>query len=46
MPLLLTGRGFRQQLEGREPWPCYAPLEGGAETRCCDDSGLPVIAPR
>ncbi|NDC34780.1 MAG: NAD(P)H-quinone oxidoreductase [Synechococcaceae bacterium WB9_2_112] len=33
MPLLLTGRGFRQQLEGCGALALYAPLEGGAETR-------------
>ncbi|MFN7228404.1 MAG: NAD(P)H-quinone oxidoreductase subunit N [Synechococcaceae cyanobacterium] len=33
MPLLLTGRGFRQELEQAGALALYAPLEGGAETR-------------
>lgn len=33
MPLLLTGRGFRQELEKAGALALYAPLEGGAETR-------------
>jgi NAD(P)H-quinone oxidoreductase subunit N len=33
MPLLLTGRGFRQDLENAGALALYAPLEGGAETR-------------
>ena len=33
MPLLLTGRGFRQELERAGVLALYAPLEGGAETR-------------
>lgn len=33
MPLLLTGRGFRQELESAGALALYAPLEGGAETR-------------
>lgn len=33
MPLLLTGRGFRQDLERAGALAFYAPLEGGAETR-------------
>ena len=33
MPLLLTGRGFRQELERAGALALYAPLEGGAETR-------------
>lgn len=33
MPLLLTGRGFRQDLERCGALALYAPLEGGAETR-------------
>jgi NAD(P)H-quinone oxidoreductase subunit N len=33
MPLLLSGRGFRQQLERSGALALYAPLEGGAETR-------------
>ncbi|MFM7675798.1 MAG: NAD(P)H-quinone oxidoreductase subunit N [Synechococcus sp.] len=33
MPLLLTGRGFRQDLEKAGALALYAPLEGGAETR-------------
>ena len=33
MPLLLTGRGFKQQLESCGALALYAPLEGGAETR-------------
>jgi NAD(P)H-quinone oxidoreductase subunit N len=33
MPLLLTGRGFRQDLEKAGGLALYAPLEGGAETR-------------
>ena len=33
MPLLLTGRGFRQELEQSGALALYAPLEGGAETR-------------
>ena len=33
MPLLLTGRGFRQTLEQAGALALYAPLEGGAETR-------------
>ena len=33
MPLLLTGRAFRAQLEREGALAVYAPLEGGAETR-------------
>jgi len=33
MPLLLSGRGFRQELERAGALAIYAPLEGGAETR-------------
>ena len=33
MPLLLSGRGFRQDLERAGALAFYAPLEGGAETR-------------
>ena len=33
MPLLLSGRGFRQELERCGAVALYAPLEGGAETR-------------
>lgn len=33
MPLLLTGRGFRQELESCGALALFAPLEGGAETR-------------
>lgn len=33
MPLLLTGRGFRQDLERAGALALRAPLEGGAETR-------------
>lgn len=33
MPLLLTGRGFRQELERCGALALFAPLEGGAETR-------------
>ena len=33
MPLLLSGRGFKQQLERSGALALYAPLEGGAETR-------------
>jgi NAD(P)H-quinone oxidoreductase subunit N len=33
MPLLLTGRGFRQDLEQAGALALYAPLEGGSETR-------------
>jgi NAD(P)H-quinone oxidoreductase subunit N len=33
MPLLLTGRGFRRDLESVGALALYAPLEGGAETR-------------
>ncbi len=33
MPLLLTGRGFRQELEQAGALALYAPLEGGSETR-------------
>ena len=33
MPLLLTGRGFRRDLESAGALALYAPLEGGAETR-------------
>jgi NAD(P)H-quinone oxidoreductase subunit N len=33
MPLLLTGRGFRQDLERAGALAIFAPLEGGAETR-------------
>jgi NAD(P)H-quinone oxidoreductase subunit N len=33
MPLLLTGRGFRQDLEKAGALALYAPLEGGTETR-------------
>jgi NAD(P)H-quinone oxidoreductase subunit N len=33
MPLLLTGRGFRQDLEKAGALALFAPLEGGAETR-------------
>ena len=33
MPLLLTGRGFRQDLEQAGALALYVPLEGGSETR-------------
>ncbi len=33
MPLLLTGRGFRKDLERAGALALFAPLEGGAETR-------------
>ncbi|MFM7269597.1 MAG: NAD(P)H-quinone oxidoreductase subunit N [Cyanobium sp.] len=33
MPLLLTGRGFRDALESSGALAVFAPLEGGAETR-------------
>jgi NAD(P)H-quinone oxidoreductase subunit N len=33
MPLLLTGRGFRDALERSGALAVFAPLEGGAETR-------------
>ena len=33
MPLLLTGRAFRRDLEREGALAVYAPLEGGAETR-------------
>jgi NAD(P)H-quinone oxidoreductase subunit N len=33
MPLLLTGRGFRNDLERAGALALFAPLEGGAETR-------------
>jgi NAD(P)H-quinone oxidoreductase subunit N len=33
MPLLLTGQGFRQDLERAGALALYAPLEGGSETR-------------
>ena len=33
MPLLLSGRGFRQGLERAGALALFAPLEGGAETR-------------
>jgi NAD(P)H-quinone oxidoreductase subunit N len=33
MPLLLSGKGFRQELERAGALALYAPLEGGAETR-------------
>lgn len=33
MPLLLTGRSFRQDLERSGALALYVPLEGGAETR-------------
>jgi len=33
MPLLLTGRGFRSDLERAGALALYAPLEGGSETR-------------
>ena len=33
MPLLLTGRGFRQDLERSGALSLYVPLEGGSETR-------------
>ena len=33
MPLLLTGRGFRRDLEANGCLAVHAPLEGGAETR-------------
>lgn len=33
MPLLLSGRGFRQELERFGALAVHAPLEGGAETR-------------
>jgi NAD(P)H-quinone oxidoreductase subunit N len=33
MPLLLTGRGFRQDLEKAGALGLFVPLEGGAETR-------------
>jgi len=33
MPLLLSGRGFRRELEAEGCMAIHAPLEGGAETR-------------
>jgi NAD(P)H-quinone oxidoreductase subunit N len=33
MPLLLSGRGFRQELERANVLALFCPLEGGAETR-------------
>lgn len=33
MPLLLTGKGFRQDLERAGALALYVPLEGGSETR-------------
>ncbi len=33
MPLLLTGRGFRQDLENAGALALFVPLEGGSETR-------------
>jgi len=33
MPLLLTGQGFRQELEKAGALALYMPLEGGSETR-------------
>lgn len=33
MPLLLSGRGFRQALEADGALALFAPLEGGSETR-------------
>ena len=33
MPLLLSGRGFRRELESAGCMAVHAPLEGGAETR-------------
>ena len=33
MPLLLSGRGFRQDLERAGALALFSPLEGGAETR-------------
>ena len=33
MPLLLSGRGFRRELESAGCMAMFAPLEGGAETR-------------
>jgi len=33
MPLLLTGQGFRQDLERAGALALYVPLEGGSETR-------------
>ena len=33
MPLLLSGRGFRQDLEKAGALALFVPLEGGAETR-------------
>tara|TARA_B100000029_G_scaffold511244_1_gene604752 strand:- start:1295 stop:1756 length:462 start_codon:yes stop_codon:yes gene_type:complete len=33
MPLLLSGKGFRRELEAAGCLALYAPLEGGAETR-------------
>ncbi len=33
MPLLLSGRGFKQDLERSGALALFAPLEGGAETR-------------
>ena len=33
MPLLLSGRGFRRDLEASGALALFAPLEGGAETR-------------
>ena len=33
MPLLLTGRGFRRDLERAGALALYVPLEGGSETR-------------
>lgn len=33
MPLLLTGRGFRRELERSGALALFVPLEGGAETR-------------
>ena len=33
MPLLLSGRGFRRELEAAGCMAIHVPLEGGAETR-------------
>jgi len=33
MPLLLTGRAFRDELERAGALALFAPLEGGSETR-------------
>ena len=46
MPLLLSGRGFRQDLEQAGALALFVPLEGGAETRLCGACGQRVTKPK